>query len=311
MNVSEILAERVADWLAAGDDRVALGEDVRDGGMLGLTRRAAERDELAPRLLGTPLVPESLPAYAAGLALGGKTPLVLMPSAAALLDALPGLAACADPTWRRVLPGGRVVFVAPCGPGFGLGEDAHLPVEASLCAVPGLTVRTVGHPAGALAALDRALSDDCGAVVLLVPRGVLVEPAADTAGDAAAGAHLHRAGEAAAVVTWGPATLPTLAAVEQSGVDAAVLELTDLAPLDLAAVLPHARAGKILVVHGGPRGAGPGAEVVARLADEAVWHIDAPVRRLCGDDGPFPPTEESRGLPAQAAIVAAVRGLVT
>ncbi len=311
MNVAETLAERVADWLAADPRRVVLGEDVRDGGLLGLSRRAAEREELAPRLLGTPLVPGSLPAYAAGLAVGGKVPLVLMPSAGALLEAAPGLATCADPVWRRAVPCGSVVFVAPYGPGFGLGEDADLAVEAALCAVPGLAVHAVGHPSGALAAFDRVLAAEGGVHVLLVPRAVLVAAAADTTDGAGAGTRLLRAGDAATVLTWGPAALPTLAAVEASGVDAAVLELTMLAPLDLTEVLPRVRAGRILIVHGGPRGGGPGAELAARLADEAVWHIDAPVRRLCGENGPFPARDEVRGLPAHAAIVAAVRDLAT
>ena len=100
MNALTALADTCADLLREDEARVMLGEDVRDGGMLGLSRVAAQDEQLRARLLPTPLTNHGIFAHAAGLALGGKKPIVALPSAGALLEGLAALRELAALSWR-------------------------------------------------------------------------------------------------------------------------------------------------------------------------------------------------------------------
>ena len=74
ITVLETLSNTVAELMREDPRRVVLGEDVTDGGMLGLTRAAADDEALAPRLLGLPLQSAAGIAHAAGLALAAPDP---------------------------------------------------------------------------------------------------------------------------------------------------------------------------------------------------------------------------------------------
>src|SRR5690606_32245589 len=91
MTVLEPLATVIADLLRDDPRRVLLGEDVKDGGMRGLSRHAAGDEALTARLVSTPLVPTILAAHAGGMAVAGLRPIVLLPSVASLVEALAGL----------------------------------------------------------------------------------------------------------------------------------------------------------------------------------------------------------------------------
>jgi pyruvate dehydrogenase E1 component beta subunit len=82
---------------------------------------------------------------------------------------------------------------------------------------------------------------------------------------------------------------PTMEAVENAGVDAEVLDLRTLSPLDHEAVIASVeKTGRAVVVHEGPRTGGLGADVVARLNDDALMYLEAPVERVAGFDVPVP-----------------------
>src|SRR5690606_18970446 len=86
MSTLERLSTIVAELLRDDVRRVLLGEDVRQGGMLGLSRAAMQDPSLGLRVLATPLTPAACLAHATGLALAGRRPIVLLPSATALLE---------------------------------------------------------------------------------------------------------------------------------------------------------------------------------------------------------------------------------
>ena len=86
MNALVALSETCAQLLREDPTRVMLGEDVLDGGMLGLSRIAAQDEKLREQLLATPLTNNGIFAHAAGLALGGRKPILALPSAGSLLE---------------------------------------------------------------------------------------------------------------------------------------------------------------------------------------------------------------------------------
>ncbi|HET6583224.1 MAG TPA: transketolase C-terminal domain-containing protein [Nannocystaceae bacterium] len=318
MNVASILADVLAELLRDDPSRVLLGEDVTTGGMLGLSRACASDPELARRLIATPLVPTVALAHAGGLALAGLRPIVLLPGLFAAFEGLAGLREVAAMAWRtagdRTAP---VLVVAPCGPGFGLGGDAGEGLESVLVRVPGLRVVCVGRPHDAAPMLRAAAEFEASEdpIVLLVPRTILAAEL-DGSSRAELTRQLHaaqrvRIGAAATVFAWGEGVELALEAVAETGVDATVVDVASLRPLDRETIVEAARdTGKIVVVHAGPPG-GVGAELAGLVADEAIDWLDGPIVRVGGDEPPLAAGEELRGLPTVERIARALERVTT
>ncbi len=313
MTVLEQLGERIADLLRADERRLLLGEDVADGTMLGLSRATVADAQLRSRVIATPLVPSTLAAHAAGLAVAGYRPLVVLPDAGTLLEGLAGLRDAAAWSSRNDGTPVPVCFVAPSGPGLGLGGVATEAPEAVLARVPGLQVLCAGHAEdmGAWfdAALDHAQAE--GPTVLLLPRRLLLgapsAPQAHDLGRSATAAHRVRDGAAATVFAWGESLGIALAAAAQSGVDAAVVDVGCLSPLPLDALTAEARAtGKLVIVHAGPKVGGLGAELAAHFADAAILHLDAPIVRVTGAPAPCRAADEGAALPTVNDVAEAI-----
>ncbi len=307
------VAEVVAQLLRDDDRRVLLGEDVADGGMLGLSREAIADANLRGRILSTPLTPTVGAAHAAGLAVAGRHPIVVLPDVAALIEGLAGLREAAAWSWRNddevSVP---VCWLAPCGPGLGMGGHAGEAAASILTQVPGLTVMCAGRTedvgAWVRAAVEHSAS--AGPTVLLLPRRILLSAAKSTEselGRLPTAAHRVRDGAAVTVFAWGEALPVALAAVDLSGVEAAVVDVGCLSPLDLSSLEDEARAtGRLVIVHAGPGVGGVGAELAARFADSAILHLDAPVVRVSGGTPPLSPSDEVAAIPRVERVADAI-----
>lgn len=329
MSALQPLARLIAELLREDDRRCLLGEDVQSGGMLGLSRVAAEDEQLRPRLIGSPLTGIAHVGHAGGLALAGLRPIVLLGSATALLEALAAVRELGRLGWRsgdqRALP---VLFVAPNGPGFGIGGEAAESIEATLASVPGLEVWCAGR-ATELCGLLRSAADwdedsesPPGPRVLLLPRSVVVRDL-DVDVDvrlARKPTAVLRTGTHATVFAWGDALEAALVAAdacaEDEDVSVTVVDVGQLAPLDEALLVEQANAtGKIVIAHAGPRRGGLGADLAALFADRSILHLDAPILRVCGElegapPGLFAGHEEHRASPAAATIAAAITRVI-
>lgn len=319
MNVLTALAGVIAELLREDVRRVLLGEDARTGGMLGLSRAAMEDPTLGLRVIGTPLTPTAGLAHATGLALAGRRPIVVLPSATALLE---GYAALRELGRVAATAGGErsapVLIIAPTGPGFGLGGDAADTPDGVIAGIPGLRVVVLGDAAEAPAMLRAAANFDDGAAptVLLLPRALILRELdkadiKESLGRALGAARVIREGSAATVFAIGAAADQAYVAAEQSGLAVTVVEVSGLAPLDEDGIIAAATSGKLVVAHAGGRAYGPGAELVALLAERAILHLDAPVVRVTGEAGPHTGAGEVAGLPSVEAIVAAISRVTT
>jgi pyruvate/2-oxoglutarate/acetoin dehydrogenase E1 component len=129
-------------------------------------------------------------------------------------------------------------------------------------------------------------------------------------------AKVRRPGRDITLITYGGSLFKTLEAaalLEREGVDAEVLDLRVLRPLDAAAILESVgRTRKCVIVDEGWRSGSLSAEVGMRIAEEAFFELDAPLRRVCGREVPMPyaPHLEDACLPQAAGIAAAARELV-
>lgn len=317
MNVIAAMAQGLVELLREDSRRVLLGEDVASGGMLGLSKPATEDETLRSRVISLPLLPATMAAHAGGLALAGLRPIVLLPSAHALLEGLAGLREVAAIAART---GGEhrapVLFVVPVGPGFGMGDDGSDGIDAVLARLSGIRVFTVGRSSDVVAWLAdaAAFTDAEEPAVLLVPRMLLaavVDDATAPRGMCPA-TEVVQAGLGATVFTWGDAVPAVLAACASSSVAPTVIEIHRLHPLDADAIVDAARdTGRVAIVHGGGRGPGIASELAALVAERAIYYLDAPVLRISGEGGPLVASEELRALPSVSAIAAALEELAS
>jgi pyruvate dehydrogenase E1 component beta subunit len=122
-----------------------------------------------------------------------------------------------------------------------------------------------------------------------------------------------REGKDVTLIAYGAMLSPTLAAAdalkESDGLEAEVIDLLTLSPLDDALLVASVRkTGRAVVVHEAPRSFGPGAEIVSRLVEKAFFYLEAPVERVTGFDLIIPLfSREKSYIPSVARIVRAVR----
>jgi 2-oxoisovalerate dehydrogenase E1 component beta subunit len=123
-------------------------------------------------------------------------------------------------------------------------------------------------------------------------------------------AKIVRPGEHVTLIGWGAMLYEALAAAEQAaqkGVEAEVIDLCTLWPLDIDTLLASVkRTGRFVVVHEAPKTCGFGAELVSLLCEKAFLHLEAPPVRVTGLDTPFPYSLENEYLPLAHRILPAL-----
>jgi aminoglycoside phosphotransferase (APT) family kinase protein len=127
--------------------------------------------------------------------------------------------------------------------------------------------------------------------------------------------YVLRDGSDVTLVTWGAQVKETLEAADklaEQGISAEVIDVATLRPLDFATIAESvAKTGRCVIVHEAPRTAGFGAEIAARLAEESMYDLLAPVARVTGYDTHIPLFRlEMKYLPSVERIVAAARRAV-
>jgi pyruvate dehydrogenase E1 component beta subunit len=208
-----------------------------------------------------------------------------------------------------------MVLRSPCGGGVHAPEHHSESPEAMFAHVPGLRVVIPSSPSLAYGLLLAAIRDP-DPVIFLEPtrlyRAFKEDVIDDGAGLPLDACFTLREGRDLTFVTWGAMTRDVLAAADKlaaGGVDAAVIDVGTLKPLDMATILASAeKTGRCVIVHEAPLTAGYGAEIAARLAEHGLTSLLAPVQRVAGYDTVMPlPRLESRYMPDMARILAAAR----
>ncbi len=315
----EAIAEAIAEEMERDDCVLVLGEDVGGsfGGAFKATKGLAERfgDD---RVLNTPIAELSFTGMATGMALMGLRPIIEMQFAdfiSTAFDSIVQFAATSHYRWGGAVPW---VIRAPSDGGIRSGPFHSQNPESWFVHTPGLKVLAPATPSDAKGLLTAAIRDDNPVIFFeakplyrsmreAVPAGEHVVPIGS--------AVERRSGGDVTIIAYGTMVRESLAAAERlasDGIEATVLDLRTLKPLDADAVLAAAaRTGKVIVCHAANRLAGVGAEVAALIAEEAFESLDGPIVRLGGLDVPVPfsPPLEDAYRPDAAKIEAAVRTL--
>lgn len=126
-------------------------------------------------------------------------------------------------------------------------------------------------------------------------------------------ANLVKNGSDISIITYGTMLGVVNEVVEKKGISADVLDLRTINPLDEKAILETTKkTGKVLIVHEAPLGFGPGAEISARIAEKALYDLDAPVMRVASASFPYPfPGYENFYIPNALKISNAIDKLLS
>ncbi len=312
MNMVEAINLALREEMERDADVLVLGEDVgRDGGVFRVTDGLFERFG-GQRVIDTPLSESAIVGVAIGMAAYGLKPVAEIQFLGFTYGALEQLFSHA----ARLRSRSRgqlhcpLVVRTPYGGGIKAPELHEESSEALFCHMPGLKVVVPATPRYAKALLQAAIRDP-DPVIFLEPTRLyrlLREevPAGEIPVELGRGRVVRTGGEVT-LVAWGSMLEKTLRAAE--GFDAEVIDLMTLVPFDSETILASVeKTGRLVVVHEAPQTAGFGAEIAATVAEEGIWFLRAPVKRVTGCDVVLPlPLLEDYNLPTAKQIAAAIR----
>jgi pyruvate dehydrogenase E1 component beta subunit len=302
------------------DPRVFLmGEDVgKYGGSYAVTKGFYE--EFGPeRIRDTPLSELGFVGAGIGAALGGARPIVEIMTVNFSLLALDPIVNTAATI--RHMSGGQysvpVVIRMATGAGRQLAAQHSHSLEVWYAHVPGIRVVAPATIADARGMLAPALADPDPVVMfehaqLYNMEGELADPPPQVDLVHAA---VHRPGKDVSIITYGgslPRVLEAATTLANEGIDAEVIDLRVLRPLDWDTVVASVRrTHRALVVDEGWTTCSLAAEVMAGLVERAFYDLDAPLARVCTEEVPIPYAKhlEDAALPMPPKIVAAARRL--
>jgi len=303
------------------DPRVFLmGEDVgRYGGAFKVSHGLLE--EFGPeRVRDTPLSENTFLGAGIGAALGGMRPIVEIMTVNFSLLALDQIVNNA--ATLRHMSGGQLsvplVVRMTTGGGRQLAAQHSHSLEGWFAHIPGIKIVVPAVAADARGFLLAALRDPDPVFIFehatLYPAEGEVD---EQAGPAEVGrALVRRAGDAVSLITYGGTLPKTLQAADElavDGIEAEVVDLRSLRPLDTGTILASvARTHRAVIVDEGWRTCSFAAEVSARIMEGGFYSLDAPVARVCSAEVPMPYAKhmEDAALPQVPAIVAAVKEML-
>ncbi|MFI9168908.1 alpha-ketoacid dehydrogenase subunit beta [Streptomyces lincolnensis] len=315
----EAVAEGIAREMRRDASVVCLGEDIGEAGGVFKTTAGLWAEFGPERVWDTPISEQAIVGAAMGAAMTGMRPV-------AEIMFSDFLACCWDYLANeipkvRYMTGGQVtvplVVRTANGGGLGFGAQHSQATENWALTVPGLKIAAPATPADVIGMMAAAIRSD-DPVVFFEHKGLLASK-----GTPAPPEHVVELGRAAVVREGADVTLVALASMvpvalraaarlAQEGVEAEVVDLRCLVPLDMSTVLASlGRTSRLVTVEENPYQGGWGATVVSIVADEGFALLDAPIRRVAGECVPLPFADalEEEVIPTVDKVVAAVRSL--
>jgi pyruvate dehydrogenase E1 component beta subunit len=291
------IAAAIAQEMSRDESVVMLGEDIgAAGGVFKLTEGLLDR--FGPeRIRDTPISEQAIVGAAMGAAMTGLRPiaeLMFSDFFAVTWDMVANQIAK-----TRYMTGGQVtiplVLCTANGAGLRFGAQHSQSIENWPMAIPGLKVVAPSSPADMKGLMAAAIRDD-DPVIVCEHKALFAEK-----GDVPDGEHVVPLGNAALLREGSDVTLVALAAMvpralaaadrlaADHGIDAEVIDLRSLIPLDAQAVLRSvAKTSRLFTIEENPRVGGWGAEIVSLVADEGFYSLDAPLVRITTPHIPLP-----------------------
>jgi 2-oxoisovalerate dehydrogenase E1 component beta subunit len=322
LNNVEAVRETLYEALKADDRVIILGEDVGARGNVFLITKDFINEFGAQRIIDTPIAEASIVGIAVGMAMEGLRPIAEIQFADFIYPAFNQIVGEAAKT--RYRSNGEytcpLVIRTPYGGGVRGALSHSVSVEALFYHVPGLKIVAPAFPADVKGLLNAAI-DDPDPVLFLehkktyrlikgeVPEGHYTIPLGK--------ANVVKEGTQLTVVSYGLYVHWALEAarnLENEGISVEVIDLRSIRPMDKTTILNSVKkTRKLLVIHEDNKFGGIGAEISAMVAENALFSLDAPIRRLCGPDVPamgYAETLEHEFMSSPAKMADAMRELV-
>ncbi|CAM3124567.1 alpha-ketoacid dehydrogenase subunit beta [Asticcacaulis taihuensis] len=328
MNMIQALNNALDITLASDPDTLIFGEDVGYfGGVFRVTDKLQEKHGLT-RCFDAPISEGGIIAAAIGMGAYGLRPVVEIQFADYILPAYDQLVS--EAARLRYRSGGEfwapLTVRSPYGGGIFGGQTHSQSPEAIFAHITGLKTVIPSNPYDAKGLLIAAIECD-DPVVFLEPKRIYNGPfdgRPDQAMKTWAGhkdaevpeghytvplgkAAITRPGSEVTVLAYGTMVHVALSAIEESGLDAELIDLRSIVPLDIDTIVASVKkTGRCVIVHEASRFSGFGAELSALIQERCFYHLKAPIGRVCGWDTPYPHAFEWDYFPGPARIIRAL-----
>ncbi|MEO9482471.1 MAG: alpha-ketoacid dehydrogenase subunit beta [Ekhidna sp.] len=291
----EALKQAIREALQDNDRVFLMGEDVgRYGGAFAVSKGLLE--EFGPeRIMDVPLSESGFAGTGIGAALGGMRPIVEIMTVNFSLLALDQIVNNAATLLH--MSGGQlnvpVVIRIGCGIGRQLAAQHSHSWEPIFAHIPGLKVLSIGTHEDARNMLNLALKEPDPVIIFEYTAMLNIEGEAQS--DLEVDIHrakIRRPGKDISIITYGPGVYKSLEAaaeLSKAGIDAEVLDLRVLRPLDVKSIIASvSKTHRALVVEEAWKSVSISSEVISIIVENAFFELDAPVKRLCGAEVPIP-----------------------
>ncbi len=320
MTMREALRDAMAEEMRRDPDVFVMGEEVAEyQGAYKVTQGLL--DEFgARRVIDTPITEHGFAGLGVGAALGGLKPIVEFMTFNFAMQAMDQLINSAAKT--PYMSGGQVqvsiVFRGPNGAAARVAAQHSQDYSSWYSHIPGLKVIAPSTAADAKGLLKAAIRDPNP--VIFLENEILYGhsspvPKLDDYVLPIGRARVVRSGSDVTIVAWSMGMSYALKAADElakENISAEVIDLRTLKPMDSETIVESVKkTGRLVTVEEGWKQSGVGAEIAARMMEEAFDYLDAPVERVTGKDVPMPYAAnlEKLALPSVAEVVAAAKAV--
>ena len=318
--------------LARDDDVVVFGEDVGYFGGVFRCTEGLQATYGTNRVFDTPIAEGGIIGVAIGMGAYGLRPVAEIQFADYVYPGLDQL--ISEAARLRYRSGGEftapITVRMPGGGGIHGGQTHSQSPESLFTHVCGLKTVIPSTPSDAKGLLIAAIEDD-DPVIFIEPKRLYNGPfdghherpivpwTAHPLGDVPDGyftvplgsAAVRRPGEDVTVLAYGTMVYVAVAAADETGVDAEIIDLRSLLPLDTDTIEESVRkTGRCVIIHEATRTSGFGAELAATVQELCFFHLEAPIERVTGWDTPYPHAQEWDYFPGPARVGEALRRVV-
>jgi len=320
MTVREALRDAMAEEMRRDKDVFVIGEEVAEYQGAYKVTQGLLQEFGAMRVIDTPITEHGFAGLGVGAALAGLKPIVEFMTFNFAMQAMDQLINSAAKT--RYMSGGQigpaVVFRGPNGPAARVAAQHSQDFSAWYSHIPGLKVIAPYTAADAKGLLKSAIRDPNPVIFLeneiLYGHSFPVPKLPDHVVPIGK-ARVVRSGSDVTLVAWSIGMIYALKAAEELAKDnihAEVIDLRTLKPMDIGTIVESVKkTGRIVTVEEGWRQSGVGAEIAARVMEDAFDWLDAPVTRVSGKDVPMPYAAnlEKLALPSVGEVVEAAKAV--
>jgi 2-oxoisovalerate dehydrogenase E1 component beta subunit len=329
MTIIQALRSAMDVMLERDDNTVVFGQDVGYFGGVFRCTEGLQKKYGTSRVFDSPISEGGIVGVAIGMAAYGLRPVIEIQFADYIYPAYDQIVSEAARLRYRSAADftAQITIRTPCGGGIYGGQTHSQSPEAIFAHVCGLRTVMPSNPYDAKGLLIASIENDDPVIFLepkriyngpfdghhdrpvvpwsqhplcQVPEGHYTVPLESAA--------VFRPGAELTVLAYGTMVWVCEAAARESGIDAEIIDLRSIWPLDLATIVESVKkTGRCVVVHEATRTCGFGAELMALVQEHCFYHLEAPVERVTGWDTPYPHAQEWEYFPGPARVAAAFK----